>query len=88
MVKEGSGQPVLARPLRDSTKKVICHPPEAPTVIYVPALVYDTGFEVLVADGVTWAMAGDGGDQYIEVTVSQDFAEPTVFLSIIPKIDL
>ena len=43
---------------------------------------------MLVPEGVTWAMAGDGGDQYIEVTVSQDFAEPTVFLSIIPKIDL
>ena len=79
---------MLARPLRDSTKHVKCPLLEAPTVIYVPALVYDTGFEVLVPEGVTWAMAGDGGDQYIEVTVSQDFAEPTVFLSIIPKIDL
>ena len=78
----------LVGPLLESTKNVKCPPLEAPTVIYVPALVYDTGFEVLVPDGVTWANAGDGGDQYIEVTVSQDFAEPTVFLSIIPKIDL
>ncbi len=61
-------------------------PSEAPTVIYVPALVYDTGFQVVVPeDGVTWTMAADE-DQFIEVSVSQDFADPTVVLYIIPKL--
>lgn len=55
---------------------------DAPTVLYVPSLVYDQGFEVTASEGITWELVEE---QMLHIRVSSNLSTDTALVIINPK---